>query len=75
MTKFTVTDMDPAKKKLSGYANKRKALEKKAKEENLVKQTPKIHSFFNKKNDEASTSTKTRFNNLAEITAEEVSKI
>ncbi|KAF5280059.1 hypothetical protein FQA39_LY18165 [Lamprigera yunnana] len=52
--------MDQSKKKLSGHAYRRKALEKKHKEEKLLKKTHKIDSFsafFNKNNDEASNST------------------
>lgn len=64
--------MDPTKKKLSGYAYKKKALQKKQKEEKLVKQTHKIDNFFNKNNDEEASST--GFNDLEEVTAQ-VSKL
>lgn len=54
--------MNSTKKKLSGHAYRRKALEKKHKEEKLVKQTHRIDSFFKKNTDEAEASSSTRFN-------------
>ncbi|CAG9790651.1 unnamed protein product [Diatraea saccharalis] len=49
---------------------RKKALERRNKEEKLVKQTAKIDSFLKKNNDEVSSST--RLNDLAEIEAKEI---
>lgn len=57
--------MDPIKKKPSGHAYRKKTLEKKQQEEKLVKQTPKIDTYFNKRNDQPSSSS--RFNDLEQV--------
>lgn len=69
--------MDANRRKLSGHAYRRKALEKKHKEEKLVKQTLKIDSFFNQNKDEPSTSNVASFGtDLLEVTtAEAVSNL
>lgn len=64
--------MNPNKRKMSGHAYRKKALERRNKEEKLVKQMAKMDSFLSKNNDDEVSSSK-RLSNLAEIEANEVS--